>query len=256
MRRSFRIGVLSGALALALAGCSRPKPSPAGMAPRPDARFDFRPTAWEAYPPEEAPKKHVVQDLLCSGACDPLCGSLEARDSARCALDLIYAEDTDARDIARDLFALTGTLPGIERARDVDAAHLGRLPIEPIVPVGEYRRHLVWVRDGLTDIEKTFADVARKAPRAVMFRTRPYGFRFFKTPQRSYPSAYAGEGVIGYNVEGPLHDSAESVTATLLHEVFHLNDEDHGDSNDELLRKLVEHRRAHPSPTRIARLSS
>lgn len=31
---------------------------------------------------------------------------------------------------------------------------------------------------------------------------------------------------------------------------------DHNDLNDELLRKLVEHRRSHPSPTRIARLSS
>ena len=237
MRPSFRIAVLG---ALALAACSRPKPSPAGLA-RANARFDFRPTAWEAYPPEEAPKKHLVQELLCAGACDPLCGSLDPRDSARCALDFVYAEDTDARDVARELFELTGTLPGLEKARDIDAAHLGRLPVVPVVPMGEYRRHLVWVRDALTDIEKTFADVARKAPRAVMFRTRPYGFRFFKTQERSYPSAYAFEGIIGYNVEGPLHDSAESVTSTLLHEVFHLNDEGRGMWTTRVLAPIFEH---------------
>jgi hypothetical protein len=219
--------VLSFLIVLLVGACSRPKPVPT-PAPSADARFDFRPTAWEAYPPEEAPKRHVVENLLCSGTCDPICGALDPRDAAICALDLIYADDAEARALARELFAFTGALPGIERARDVDAAYLGRLPVEPVVPVGEHRRHLLWLRDGLFDIERTFADIARRAPRTVMFRTRPYGFRFFRTPQRSYPSAYAEEGVIGYNVEGPLHESADSVLATLLHEVFHLNDEGHG----------------------------
>jgi hypothetical protein len=209
-------------------GCSRAKPAPAPAA-NADARFDFRPTAWEAYPPEESPKKHVLEDLLCGGTCDALCRSLvDGRDAAKCALDLVYADDSDARDLAHELFALTGALPGIERARDVDAAHLGRLAVEPVVPVGGYKRHLVWLRDALSEIERTFADVSRRAPRTVMFRSRPYGFRFFKTAERSYPSAYAAEGIIGYNVEGPLHESPESVRATLLHEVFHLNDEGHG----------------------------
>lgn len=208
--------------------------------PHADARFDFRPTAWEAYPREEAPKRHVVEDLLCSGTCDPFCRSLDARDAAKCALDLVYADDADARDLARELFELTGALPGLERSRDIDAAHLGRLPVEPVVPVGDYRRHLVWLRDALFDIDRTFADVARRSPRAVMFRTRPYGFRFFRTAERSYPSAYASNGVIGYNVEGPLHESSESVAATLLHEVFHLNDEGHGHWSSVALRPIFE----------------
>lgn len=215
-------------LALVLvAGCNRPKPSPAGVV-HADARFDFRPTAWEAFPGEEAPKKHVLEDLLCDGSCDALCRSLEPREAARCLLDLAYAEDADARDLARELFELTGALPGRERARDVDAAHLGRIPVEPVLPTGPYRRHLVWLRAALTDIDRVFADVARRAPHAVMFRTRPHGFRFFRTAQRTYPSAYAEQGIVGYNVEGPLHESADSVAATLLHEIFHLNDEGHG----------------------------
>jgi hypothetical protein len=227
-------------LALVLvAACSRPKPVPS-LARGADARFDFRPTAWEAYPPEEAPKRHVVEDLLCAGTCDPLCSSLVPRDAARCALDLVYAEDADARDLARGLFDLTGALPGIERARDVDAAHLGRLPVEPVVPMGEYRRHLLWLRDAFSDIERTFADVTRRAPQTVMFRTRPYGFRFFRTAERSYPSAYATDGVIGWNVEGPLHESAESVAATLLHEIFHLNDEGHASWTSTVLTPIFD----------------
>jgi hypothetical protein len=223
-----RLPVVIPALLLLLAACVRPRLASTAATKPPDARFDFRPTAWEAYPEEEAPKKRVVEDLLCSGSCDASCGSLDARDAARCALDRVYADDSEARDLARELFELSGSLPGVERARDIDAAHLGRLVVQPVVPVGEYKRHLVWLRDGLSEIERTFAEVARRAPRMVLFRTRPYGFRFFRTVERTYPSAYASDGVIGWNVEGPLHESPERVTGTLLHEVFHLNDEGHG----------------------------
>lgn len=220
--------------------CSRPKPTPA-PANHSDARFDFRPTAWEAFPPEEAPKKHVVEDLLCAGSCDRLCASLEPRDAARCALDLAYADDADARAIARDLFESTGVLAGLENSRrDIDAAHLGSIAIEPVLPTAGYRQHLVWVRDAIVEIDHAFAVIARKAPRAMMFRTRPHGFRFFKTSERTYPSAYAIEGIVGYNVEGPLHDSAESVTATMLHEVFHLNDEGHGDWSGVVLAPIFQ----------------
>lgn len=212
---------------VATAGCARPKASPAGVV-RSDARFDFRPTAWEVFPGEEAPRKTVVEELLCEGSCDALCRSLEPREAARCALDLAYADDQDARDLARELFETTGALPGRERARDIDAAYLGRIPVEPVLPTGPYRRHLVWLRDALSDIERVFAEVSRRAPQSVLFRTRPHGFRFFRTAQRTYPSAYAEHGIVGYNVEGPLHESADSVASTLLHEIFHLNDEGHG----------------------------
>jgi hypothetical protein len=93
-------------LLIAAGACGRTKPAPIPVA-HADARFDFRPTAWEAYPREEAPKKHVVEDLLCAGTCDPLCRSLDPRDAAKCALDLVYADDADARDLARELFDLT-----------------------------------------------------------------------------------------------------------------------------------------------------
>src|SRR5690606_28310005 len=153
-----------------------------------DARFDFRPTPWETFPGEEEPKRHVVEDLLCPGTCDPLCQSLEPREAALCALDLAYSDDAEARSFAKELFERTGAVPGMERARDIDAAYLGRIAIEPILPTGEHRRHLAWLRDALVEIDRTFAAVARRAPRPLMFRTRPLGFRFFRTPETSYPS--------------------------------------------------------------------
>jgi hypothetical protein len=42
------------------------------------------------------------------------------------------------------------------------------------------------------------------------------------------PSAYATSWTITYNVEGSLLTSAAGVEETLFHELFHLNDEEHG----------------------------
>jgi hypothetical protein len=198
-----------------------------------DARHDFRPTAWEVSSEHaDVPAPHVVRELLCAAAetavCEESCLALPPHEAAACALDLAYSEDADARAVAHELLALTGAVPGLEKWHDIDAAYLGRVPIEPVLPIGPYKQHLVWIRDALTEIERVFEGVARAAPRPVLFRSRPHGFRFFRTAERSYPSAYAVGGIVGYNVEGPLHGSLESVTATLLHEIFHLNDEGHG----------------------------
>lgn len=210
-----------------------------------DARTDFRPTAWEAFSPAvEAPRRRVVQSLLCAAtkpeACEGSCMSLAPHDAAHCALDLAYADDPDARVLARDLLELTGAVPGVEQGQRIDAGYLGFVPIEPTLPIGPYRQHLVWLRDGILAIERVFAAAAQAAPKPVLFRTRPYGFRFFKTEERTYPSAYAIEGIVGYNLEGPLHDSQENVTATLFHELFHLNDEARGQWSQSALGGLLE----------------
>lgn len=210
-----------------------------------DARTDFRPTAWEAFSPAvEAPRRRVVQQLLCAATkpdvCEGSCLSRAPHDAAHCAVDLAYAEDEEARALARELLTLTGAVPGVEQYTQIDAGYLGLVPIEPLLPVGPYRQHLVWLRDGIAAIERVFATITPNAPKTVLFRTRPYGFRFFKTQEKTYPSAYALEGVVGYNLEGPLHDSQENVTATLFHELFHLNDEARGQWSQSALAGLLD----------------
>ncbi len=232
-KRSKLFVVVTLVVSALLVSCGAVKRTTAAQRPSAgggDARSDFRPTAWEAFSATvEAPRRRIVRQLLCAATdpevCEGSCLSLTRQDAASCALDLAYAEDDDARALAHDLLTLTGAVPGREEYGVIDAAYLGNVPIEPLLPVGPYRQHLAWLRDAIVEIERVVGGVAKVAPNPVLFRTRPHGFRFFRTQERSFPSAYAVDGVIGYNVEGPLHDSQENVTSTLLHELFHLNDE-------------------------------
>lgn len=53
--------------------------------------------------------------------------------------------------------------------------------------------------------------------------------RFYRTPGRHTPAAYASGDVLAYNVDGGLNVSAAAVHETLVHEIFHLNDQAAGD---------------------------
>lgn len=239
------VALIVSALSFACGGIKRKTAMRGPAADGGDARTDFRPTAWETFSPAvEAPRRRVVQDLLCAATrpdvCEGSCLSLAPHDAAHCALDLAYADDEEARALARDLLTLTGAVPGLEQGSQIDAGYLGHVPIEPLLPVGPYRQHLAWLRDAIVEIERVFAGVAQAAPKPVLFRTRPYGFRFFKTQEPSFPSAYAQDGIVGYNVAGPLHDSQENVTSTLLHELFHLNDEGRGQWSQSALAGLLD----------------
>lgn len=215
----------------ALGGCKAAPTMPTARAT--DPRADFRPTPWQPFSREiDQPTHAAVRDLLCavapSGSCDVCLRRSTPTDAARCALEQAYAADPDAATVANELLSTTGAIAGVETETTIDASYLGKLPVSPVIPAGPYRHHLVWVRDALTTIEATFAELSPRAPEAVLFRTRPNGFRFYRTREKSYPSAYAEKGIVGYNVEGPLHDSPETVLRTLFHEIFHLNDEGHG----------------------------
>jgi len=54
-------------------------------------------------------------------------------------------------------------------------------------------------------------------------------FRFVRSIKKRTPSVYATSWTIEYNVLGSLLTSAAGVRETLFHELFHNNDEDHGD---------------------------
>ncbi|MBX3231707.1 MAG: hypothetical protein KIT84_23225 [Labilithrix sp.] len=216
-----------------LSACTRSRPSaPASERPVDDPRFDFRPTPWTPFSPVfDTPPRAVAFDALCADdveRCRAECSARDTIEFASCALELRYGDDAASLELARSLFDGSGVVVGVETSPTVEAGHLGELPISPAPPVGPYRRHLEWVVESFRSVEDTFAALAAKAPRPMMFRTRPYALRFYKTESRSFPSAWAIDGVVAYNVEGPLFQGRDGVAATLFHELFHLNDQGHG----------------------------
>jgi hypothetical protein len=75
-------------------------------------------------------------------------------------------------------------------------------------------------------IDAFFAELGDPPPR---YRWRGLAFRFVRSVGKRTPSAYAGGWEVTYNLAGSLLTSAAGVRETLLHELFHCNDEDHGD---------------------------
>lgn len=217
-------------LAVLVVGCTRGRPVVA--VPRTDPRADFRPTRWLSYTAEiDRPIKSRVRDLACPAIdreqCDLCLRSETASEAAACVIDEAYASDPQAASWARELLQM-GVLVGVETQSSINANHLGQVALHPTLAVREDAHHLRWLVESLRDIESTFDRLSKLAPRPMLFRTRPHGVRFYRTDHQSYPSAYAWRGVVGYNVNGPLHSTLKSVRSVLFHEIFHLNDEGHG----------------------------
>jgi hypothetical protein len=97
----------------------------------------------------------------------------------------------------------------------------------PALPVGADRKHLAWVSAAFHDFDGFFAALARKAnPR---YRWRGLTLRFFRSVGNTTPNAFAQGWTVSYNVNGSIDRSADAARETLFHELFHLNDADHGD---------------------------
>ncbi len=236
--------------ALALAACSSPGPLPpaptAALAPSPSAppaTPATAPTADAALPPastrvatppppDTEPRIDLAGVLFPDAATSPpgVAGCLpvaDGRDRARCLLSTRYEGDAAAARIATELFETTGDVAGVEVEHDMEGGFRGRIHIVPEVAAGRYRRHLAWIAAAVRDFDAFFA--ALRAPAPVRYRVRPLAFQFFRSVGRTTPSAYAGGWSVAYNVSGSLFGSGEAVRETLFHEVFHLNDGDHGD---------------------------
>jgi hypothetical protein len=223
-------------------GCSRARePSEQGT-PIDDPRRDFRPTPWEPFSVSvDVAPKHVVFDALCAdmpSRCRKECREYSDLAFATCALSLRYGGDRTTLALARRLLESHGAVAGVETRRVLDAGYVGAQTIAPASPTGAYRRHLVSVVEGLGDVEDTFAALAKQAPQPMMFRTRPHALRFFRTLSKQFPSAWAKDGVVGYNVEGPLHGEDGDIGAVLFHELFHLNDQGHDRWSERVLDDL------------------
>ncbi|HEU4733738.1 MAG TPA: hypothetical protein VFT22_37860 [Kofleriaceae bacterium] len=152
----------------------------------------------------------------------------EACDGVECLIERAYRTDRKAGELALALWAESGDLAGVGPDEVMDGGYRGRIHLVPQLPVGGYRRHLAWVAGATRAIDAFFTELFT-GQGAPSYRWRGLAFRFVRSVGKRTPSAYATGWAIEYNVEGSLHTSAAGVLETVFHELFHSNDEDHGD---------------------------
>jgi hypothetical protein len=184
--------------------------------------------------------RHLCADLApatCASACP---STLPARDHAECLIDYRFSHDAEALDLARALYARTGALPGVDTTESHGTYGGEQIPTRPALPVGDDRQHLEWILASFDRYEEVFTALAAHATSPIDFRLRPEAFGFFRTDTPAYPSAWGQAGVVGYNLDGPLHTSARDVLETLFHELFHLNDERRGGWSASVLGDIFE----------------
>lgn len=172
------------------------------------------------------------RSIVCAGIeepCRAACSERRPRDEhVDCLLGLRFRDDPRALEMARSLYARTKTLIGSDHRGSIDGYGGAMIPLEPALPVGADRHHLVWLASSLGSFQQFLVELAPHADAPVDFVTRPEAFLFFRTTTPEHPSEYVEEGVIGYNLDGPLNETHRTMHETLFHELFHLNDERRG----------------------------
>jgi hypothetical protein len=190
-------------------------------------------------PVDEAPKvsRALAQDILFLAE-KPLapCDTGSEADQITCLIAARYAKDAAAAKLTKSLYASSGTVMGILPEQDFDGGYRGKLHLIPQLPVGANRRHLEWAAGALSDFDSFFTDLGGKPN----YRWRALDFRFFESVKRRTPSAYAVDWAIAYNVSGSLFGSEAGVRGTLFHEVFHLNDQAHGNWSQRALGAIYD----------------
>jgi len=151
-----------------------------------------------------------------------------------------FAGDGQAGKSALALYDEAGTVAGIEEPHMMDGGWRGMLKLVPEPPVGRHRRHLVWLLGAAQDFNQWFADLHRDKKTKARYRHQPLELRFFRSVGRTTPSAYASGWTVAYNVSGSLHSSAKAVRETMFHELFHLNDRDHGNWSEQHLTPIYD----------------
>jgi hypothetical protein len=136
-----------------------------------------------------------------------------------------YDKDPKAKAVAKDLFDSLGHVTGVGADEEMDGGYRGKIHLVPELPMGKYRQQLVWVASALTAIDTFFADIKGKPN----YRWRDLTIHFVRSVGKRTPSAYAVNWSITHNVVGSLLTSERGVRETYFHELFHLNDFDHGD---------------------------
>ncbi|MEZ4439134.1 MAG: hypothetical protein R3B72_08595 [Polyangiaceae bacterium] len=165
----------------------------------------------------------------------PACGD-EAPAAIRCLIEARYASDDLAKQAALRLYDETGSVAGVEVEQSFDGGWRGEIHIVPELPVGPHRRHLLWTEAAFEDFGRFFAELTQGA--SVPYDHEPLELLFFRSVNRTTPSAYASGWRVAYNVSGSLHGSADAVRETLFHEIFHLNDRAHDNWSESALTEI------------------
>ena len=153
----------------------------------------------------------------------------------RCAHDERYRGDASAAGLAYELWAQFGIVAGVETAHVMAGGYRGHIRIVPAVPMGDDRKHLAWILQAVKEIDAVFVALARRGPAPTtpaVYRYKPLTLRFMRSVAARTPSAYASGWMVAWNLDGSLHTSAEAARDTLVHEIFHLNDQAHGSADD------------------------
>lgn len=149
-------------------------------------------------------------------------------NSVPCLLERAYGSDSRAASRALQLWNEGQHVAGVGPDELLDGGFRGTIHLVPQLPLAEHRQHLDWVATGMHDTDRFFAQLfANRAP--PPYRWQAVQFRFVRSLVKRRPSAYAFGWTIEYNVRGSLNTNAKAVSETLFHELFHLNDEAHGD---------------------------
>ena len=178
----------------------------------------------------------LVLAMSCAAGIATATGEHDAKPSeVETALAKRFAGDAKAEAIAVALYRDTGDVADVGADEIMDGGYRGKIHLVPQLPTGGYRTHLVWVASAMKDIDAFFTDVFPKDVTAPAYRWRQLVFHFVRSVGKHTPSASASAWTFQYNVEGSLLSSAAGVRETLWHELFHLNDEQHGDWSAKVL---------------------
>jgi hypothetical protein len=173
------------------------------------------------------------------------CGSARPAhaDAARDAVAARFTADLEAARLALELFDVDGDVVDVLPAERFDGGYRGVIQLEPALPVAGDRKHLAWVRTALGDFDDFFAAIGKHA--APRYRWQRLSLRFFRSVGNTTPNAFAQRWTVSYNVHGSIDTSADATRETLFHEIFHLDDADHGDwspRNLTAIHDAIEHK--------------
>jgi hypothetical protein len=152
-----------------------------------------------------------------------------------CLLTEAYAKDEKAQKIALELFHDLGHVAGVGPEEIMEGGYRGKIKLVPQLPTGDYRKHLEWAASALGAIDNFFSELYPKQT-WPSYRWRGLQLRFVRSPGKRTPSAYAFDWIIEYNVNGSLLTTQAGVQETIVHELFHANDFDHGDWSAQTLQ--------------------